>query len=148
MSSTATWTRVFKGGAHSNAVNRTVDESAVLKFLNERTAAKASKNYAKADEIASALQRMDICYLDETMEWYTRSPKSPKRKNKEMDAGNEEAPAAKKKKQNVTSSANVVTTEQGKKGVFWDSDSSDGTFDELDDIDGAAALKACGIILK
>jgi hypothetical protein len=65
------WLRVSKGGRWTTAVDRDVDETAILALLNERTAAKEAKDFTRADECAAELQRLDVCYVDGEAAWYT-----------------------------------------------------------------------------
>ena len=64
----AVWARIVKGGWNTTADSREVDVASVESMLAERMAAKAGKNYAKADKIAADLQEMNIAYLDDKRE--------------------------------------------------------------------------------
>ena len=66
------WTRVHKAGCHSTYAAREVDESVVLQLLNERDAAKRTKDFTTADSNAAELNNMDICWNDDKKEFYTR----------------------------------------------------------------------------
>jgi hypothetical protein len=66
----------MKGGTHTTADNRTVDEDEVTEMLRRRSEAKAKKKYAEADKIAKALQEQGICYIDEQRVWYTKKPRA------------------------------------------------------------------------
>ena len=59
------------------ATDDELDEASVEQLLEDRTAAKQSKNYKKADEIAQKLQGMGIAYVDEKKLWYTKKEKGP-----------------------------------------------------------------------
>lgn len=50
------WKRTDKGGWHTTADGREVDEDVISKMLTERTEAKAAKNYTLADSLAKELQ--------------------------------------------------------------------------------------------
>ena len=50
------WKRTNKGGWHTTADKRELDEDAISTMLEERTAAKAAKNYKLADTLARQLQ--------------------------------------------------------------------------------------------
>ena len=50
------WKRINKGGWHTTADRRELDEDAISAMLEERTAAKAAKNYKEADSLARQLQ--------------------------------------------------------------------------------------------
>lgn len=50
------WKRTDKGGWHTTADGREVDEGVISKMLTERTEAKAAKNYTLADSLAKELQ--------------------------------------------------------------------------------------------
>ena len=63
------WVRMHNLG---NAIDRQIDENKVERLLNARTDAKTAKQWTKADEIAEELQTLDVCYVDERNEWYTR----------------------------------------------------------------------------
>jgi hypothetical protein len=49
------------------------DADKIANMLNTRDLAKTDRNFALADEIASNLQAMDICYNDSEREWYPRA---------------------------------------------------------------------------
>jgi cysteinyl-tRNA synthetase len=70
------WTRVLRGGNYPKAVNRPIDSAQIEKMLLERDEAKAAKNYARADEIALEFVDMDLYYVDDKKEYYTRSLKT------------------------------------------------------------------------
>ena len=75
------WTRLRAGGRWSLATDRRVDENIVLDLLVERAASKVLKKFARADEIALELQRLDICYLDGRGQWYARKLGEKTKKN-------------------------------------------------------------------
>ena len=75
------WTRLRAGGRWSAATNRSVDTAAVVDLLVERASSKASKDFARADEIALKLQLLDICYLDGQGQWYARKRGEKTKKN-------------------------------------------------------------------
>lgn len=62
----------MRGGLFTKADGRVVDEPAVAALLQRRSACKARKDFGAADKIATQLQAMGICYLDQTYEWYTK----------------------------------------------------------------------------
>ena len=73
------WTRVEKVGT---AVTREIDEDQVERLLQERSTAKAAKEWKKADEKAKLLQELDVCYVDEKLQWYTRPVSTVQEKEK------------------------------------------------------------------
>jgi hypothetical protein len=68
----------------------TLEQAAIVKMLTERTAAKAGKDYAKADSLAKELQVQNICYIDEKKEWYTRAPPKQKGEKRSLDEDDDE----------------------------------------------------------
>jgi hypothetical protein len=68
------WVRILKGGLYTKADDRDVDVPAISAMLQRRIECKTRKDYGTADTIASQLQAMGICYLDRTLEWYTKAP--------------------------------------------------------------------------
>lgn len=68
------WVRILKGGLYTKADDRDVDVPAISTMLQRRIECKTRKDYGTADTIASQLQAMGICYLDRTLEWYTKAP--------------------------------------------------------------------------
>jgi cysteinyl-tRNA synthetase len=96
------WIRVETGGFHTAAVDRLVDDNAVEQLLNERTKAKATKDFIRADKIAALLQDMDVCYVDEQHTWYTREIGSQKKERsaakRESDTPADGGRSAKKRK--------------------------------------------------
>ena len=78
----AEWRRTFYVG---RAVDRAIDEDEVTKLLDARTSAKSRKDWAAADAAAAKLCQMEVCYLDDKREWYTRSiPNEQQRARKEQ----------------------------------------------------------------
>jgi len=77
------WTRIAKGGANTKADTREVDDKYIESLLIKRREAKTKKDYGVADAIANELQAMNVCYIDEKMEWYTKavSEKAPEPTN-------------------------------------------------------------------
>lgn len=57
------WKRTDKGGWHTTADGREVDEDVISKMLTERTEAKAAKNYTLADSLAKELQAQVSAYV-------------------------------------------------------------------------------------
>ena len=70
------WRKVGRGVALEHA---DVDEADVAARLEERSAAKAEKDYARADAIAARLQALGVAYDDATREWYVKKPKEAAR---------------------------------------------------------------------
>jgi cysteinyl-tRNA synthetase len=46
-----------------------LNEDKIEKLLQQRSDAKANKDYGTADKIAATLQEEGICYVDEKKEW-------------------------------------------------------------------------------
>ncbi len=70
---TTRWRRVSKGGAHSEFdPTRTVDAAEVAKLLAQRDRHRAEREYTLADAAAAKLVKLDICYNDDSREWYPR----------------------------------------------------------------------------
>jgi cysteinyl-tRNA synthetase len=76
------WHRVTKEDGAKKAVDRPlevgygVDEINTL--LEQRSKAKAEKNYDVSDKITKTLVRLQIVYNDDKWEWHTRVLKMPK----------------------------------------------------------------------
>ena len=64
------WHRVGRGEPVD-----TVDIPGIERLLAKRSAAKAKKDYATADNIAMQLQQRNVAYHDESREWYVKAPK-------------------------------------------------------------------------
>ena len=92
------WTQVHKAGCHSTYAAREVDESVVLQLLNERDAAKKTKDFTTADSNAAELNNMDICWNDDKHEWYTRVLGSGKSIDGSRGTTSESVPPVSKKK--------------------------------------------------
>jgi hypothetical protein len=76
MSAAASWSRA-SSKVMFRATDDEVDEASVEQLLEDRSTAKLSKDYKKADEIAQKLQNMGIAYVDEKKLWYTKKEKGP-----------------------------------------------------------------------
>ena len=94
-----------------------VDEADVAARLEERSAAKAEKDYARADAIAARLQALGVAYDDATREWYVKKPK-------------EAAPPARKRERDGAPALKAVLADD-------DAPSSDEDDDEDDRLDDA-----------
>jgi len=81
------WTRVAPN------LNIAVDDDAVRESLDKRTAAKMKKDYKVADEHATELQEIGVCYDDTSFTWYIKIRQAEKR-SREGEEGE-----GKKKKQ-------------------------------------------------
>lgn len=108
------WRKVGRGVALEHA---DVDEADVAARLEERSAAKAEKDYARADAIAARLQALGVAYDDATREWYVKKPK-------------EAAPPAKKRERDGAPALKAVLADD-------DAPSSDEDDDEDDRLDDA-----------
>ncbi len=56
------------------------DHNSILKIENllaDRTKSKKIKNFIESDKIALKLQELNVCYHDESMEWYVRAAATP-----------------------------------------------------------------------
>ena len=89
---------MHKAGCHSTYAAREVDESVVLQLLNERDAAKKTKDFTTADSNAAELNNMDICWNDDKHEWYTRVLGSGKSIDGSRGTTSESVPPVSKKK--------------------------------------------------
>ena len=88
------WTRVNKVEGAPNDV----DETAVKTMLDARTAAKKIKDYSVADENATNLRAVNVCYDDTTFTWFTKKQKDSDSETPTKPGGSQE----KKKKKNKT----------------------------------------------
>ena len=86
MSATAGWSRA-SSKIMFRATNDKVDEANVEQLLEDRSTAKLSKDYKKADEIAQQLQNMGIAYVDEKKLWYTKKEKGPPKQVAKKNGG-------------------------------------------------------------
>jgi cysteinyl-tRNA synthetase len=68
----ATWTRLQSGGRWAAADDREVDDNHIVTLLKQRATCKAAKDFASADALALELRALDVCYLDNSSEWYAR----------------------------------------------------------------------------
>ena len=76
MSTPTSWSRA-SSKVMFRATDDEIDEATVEQLLEDRSSAKESKDYKKADEIALKLQNMGIAYVDEKKLWYTKKEKGP-----------------------------------------------------------------------
>ena len=125
----APWTRVGRGVPIAAT---SVDAVAVELMLGERSAAKAAKDYKRADKIAAKLQGMDVAYIDEKREWYVKAPKAEAAKNAKKrkfdDDEDEDDEAAKPK-----SAAAAANDDDDDDDDASSSDEEDEEEDRLDD---------------
>jgi hypothetical protein len=70
------WKQVFTGGKNIKCSMRRIERAEIEKInqlLVTRDLAKKEKDFKRADDIATTLQSMDICYNDDKHEWYPRA---------------------------------------------------------------------------
>jgi len=125
---TKPWVRTDKGGWNSKADDRAVDEDFIAQRLAVRTEAKAKRDYATADRIASELQTMGICYLDDKKEWYTKVPLEKKEPSEEEDGE-----AGKRKRDNGDEKKASAKANNKNDGNDDDAPSSDDETDSEDE---------------
>eukprot|EP00040_Diaphanoeca_grandis_P033823 m.208065 g.208065 ORF g.208065 m.208065 type:complete len:127 (-) comp33000_c0_seq1:886-1266(-) len=66
------WKRVWRNGAEGMVDQLPKFSESVETLLNNRDSAKKEKRFEDADVIATELQQLKVCYIDEKKEWYTR----------------------------------------------------------------------------
>ena len=104
------WVRMHNLG---NAIDRQIDEKKVERLLNARTDAKNSKQWTRADEIAEELQSLDVCYVDERNEWYTRPISTLEDiEKRELKKANKRKGQGKKRKSAVAAVVAAVAVEE------------------------------------
>ena len=110
----AEWRRTFYVG---RAIDRKIDEVEVTKLLEARSSAKSRKDWAAADAAAAKLVEMDVCYLDDKREWYTRSiPNEQQRARKEQVIAERKArKQSKKRARNEDDTTALQSTPEAKK---------------------------------
>ena len=103
------WVRMHNLG---NAIDRQIDENKVERLLNARTDAKTAKQWTKADEIAEELQTLDVCYVDERNEWYTRPISTAEDiEKRELKKANKRKGKGKKRKSAVAAAPAVAAAD-------------------------------------